>query len=220
MSTEPNLLDVFEARVLAVLVEKEAVTPDAYPLSLNALVAGCNQLTSREPVMQLSSEAVEAALATLADKKLVHTVHQAGARVPKFEHRLRIVHAIERAHAVLLALLMLRGAQTVGELRQRSERLHAFESADEIESALQFLIDKFPPLVARLARAPGMKEPRYAHLLCGEEAVAQSASASAFAPGAEVEFAGTMKLLERIATLEAEILALKDELAEFKQRFG
>ncbi len=213
------MLDAFEARVLGVLVEKEAVTPDTYPMSLNALLAGCNQLTSREPVMQLSNAAVESALVSLADKKLVHTVHQAGARVPKYEHRLRIVHAIERPHAAILALLMLRGPQTVGELRQRSERMYAFASADEIERVLQFLIDKFPPLVARLARAPGTKEPRYAHLLCGEEAIAQAAAASAFAPGAEVDAVAQMGLTERIAWLEAEIATLKEELAAFKRRF-
>jgi len=205
--------------VLGVLVEKEAITPDVYPMSLNSLVAGCNQLTSREPVMQLSNGAVETALAALAEKKLVHTVHQAGARVPKYEHRLRVVHAIERPHAVLLALLMLRGPQTVGELRQRSERMHAFASVDEIDRTLQFMADKFPPLVARLPRAPGAKEPRFAHLLCGEEVLAQSAAVSAFAPGAEVEIAGAIKLTERIAWLEAEIAALKEELAAFKQRF-
>lgn len=219
MSADLVLLDSFEARVLGVLVEKEAITPDVYPMSLNSLVAGCNQLTSREPVMQLSNGAVETALAALAEKKLVHTVHQAGARVPKYEHRLRVVHAIERPHAVLLALLMLRGPQTVGELRQRSERMHAFASVDEIDRTLQFMADKFPPLVARLPRAPGAKEPRFAHLLCGEEVLAQSAAVSAFAPGAEVEIAGAIKLTERIAWLEAEIAALKEELAAFKQRF-
>jgi len=219
LSADLVLLDAFEARVLAVLVEKEAITPDVYPMSLNSLVAGCNQLTSRDPVMQLSNGAVEAALAILAEKKLVHTVHQAGARVPKYEHRLRVVHAIERPHAVLLALLMLRGPQTVGELRQRSERMYAFASVDEIDRTLQFMADKFPPLVARLPRAPGTKEPRFAHLLCGEDVLAQSAAASAFAPGADIEVAGAAKLTERIAWLEAEIAALKEELAAFKQRF-
>lgn len=219
MSADLEILDPFEARVLGVLVEKEGVTPDAYPMTLNAIVAGCNQLTSREPVMQLSAEAVEGALATLADKKLVHTVHQAGARVPKVEHRLRIVHAIEAAHAVLLALLMLRGPQTAGELRQRAERMHAFAGTEEVERTLQFMLDKFPPLVARLPRAPGMKEPRYAHLLCGGDIVARSESASAFGGSAGAATASHPGVIERVAALEAEIAELKAELAAFKRRF-
>lgn len=212
-------LDAFEARVLGVLVEKEAVTPDAYPLTLNAVIAGCNQLTSREPVMQLSGAAVEAALAALADRKFVSIVHQAGARVPKYEHRLRIVHALERPQAVLLALLMLRGPQTAGELRQRAERLHAFAGAEDVERALQFMIDKFPPLVARLPRAPGTKETRYAHRLCGDEAIAHAASAATLAAGGEVVSAPPAGLAERVAELENEVTALRQELAEFKRRF-
>jgi len=212
-------LDPFEARVIGVLVEKEAITPDVYPMTVNGILAGCNQLTSREPVMQLSAAAVEGALATLAAKKLILTVNQAGARVPKIEHRLRIVHAIERPHAALLALLMLRGAQTVGELRQRAERLHAFASLDEVERALQFLIDKYPPLVARLARAPGTKETRYAHLLCGDAVLAQSETASAFASGVAPESGSSTSLIERVSALEAEVKALREDLAAFRQQF-
>jgi uncharacterized protein YceH (UPF0502 family) len=155
--------------VLAVLAEKEALTPDNYPLSLNAIMNGCNQLSSRDPIMQLSEDVVHDTLQRLMQRKLVGSMSQAGARVIKYEHRMRIKWSLEQDKVAVLTVLMLRGLQTAGEIRTRSGRLHEFKSVAEVESALQFLVDKYPPLVARLERAPpGTKEPRYGQLLGGE----------------------------------------------------
>lgn len=213
MSADLPVLSPHAARVLGVLIEKEAVTPDAYPMTHNALVAGCNQLTSREPVMSLSSEEVSAALSELAAAHLAAEVHQAGARVMKYEHRVRIVFAIERAHAVLLGLLLLRGAQTPGELRQRSERLYAWPDPQALDAALQFLCDKFPPLVERLPKAPGTKEARCVHALCG--VVTQEAAAGA----RENTGLSGAPLAERVAALEAALAQLHAEFAAFKANF-
>ena len=131
-----DILDPFEIRVLAVLAEKEGLTPDNYPLSLNALTNGCNQLSSREPVMQLSEETVADVLARLAERKLVGTVSQSGARVVKYEHRMRMKWTLEQDKLAILTILMLRGPQTAGEIRTRTGRLHEFKSvADEIGRA-------------------------------------------------------------------------------------
>src|SRR5450830_1421676 len=177
----PNLLDPFEIRVLAVLAEKEALTPDSYPLSLNALTNGCNQLSSRDPVMSLSEETVYDVLQRLMQRKFVNGITQAGARVAKYEHRMRIKWSLEQDKLAVLSILMLRGLQTAGEIRTRSGRLHDFKSVADVEQALQFLIDKYPPLVSKLALAPGTKEPRYGHLLSGEAALARIETAAGFA---------------------------------------
>lgn len=134
-------LDPFEIRVLAVLAEKEALTPDNYPLSLNALVNGCNQLSSRDPVMQVSEETVAEVLQRLMQRKYVNGITQAGARVTKYEHRMRIKWTLEQDKLAVLTILMLRGPQTAGEIRTRSGRMHEFKSVAEVETALQFLID-------------------------------------------------------------------------------
>lgn len=211
--TGPDLLDPFEVRVLAVLAEKEALTPDNYPLSLNGLVNGCNQLSSREPVMSISEDTVRDVLDRLVQKRLVSEVRQAGARVAKYEHRMRMKWVLEQDKLALLVLLMLRGAQTPGELRTRSGRLHEFASVADVELGLQFLIDKYPPLVARLMRAPGTKEARYAHLLSGEDMVAQYESAASFAATPDVSRA------DRLSALEAEVTSLREEVRRLNDQF-
>ncbi|HEX9172392.1 MAG TPA: YceH family protein [Telluria sp.] len=205
-------LDPFEIRVLAVLAEKEALTPDNYPLSLNAVVNGANQLSSRDPVMQLSEDVVHDVLNRLMQRKLVNGITQAGARVTKYEHRMRIKWSLEQDKVAILTMLMLRGLQTAGEIRTRSGRMHEFKSVADVEAGLQFLIDKYPPLVARLERAPGTKEPRYGQLLGGEIALAREESAfgTAAAPAAPGG---------RIAQLEHEVAALRSEVAELAARF-
>src|SRR5450830_493632 len=145
-SPAADALDPFEVRVLAVLAEKEALTPDNYPLSLNTLTNGCNQLSSRDPVMQLSEETVAEVLQRLMQRKFVNGITQAGARVVKYEHRMRIKWTLEQDKLAVLTILMLRGLQTAGEIRTRSGRLHDFKSVAEVEQCLQFLIDKYPPL--------------------------------------------------------------------------
>jgi uncharacterized protein YceH (UPF0502 family) len=211
------VLDASEIRVLAVLVEKEALVPDTYPLSLNALVAGCNQLSSRDPVMALDEDAVRATLQGLVQKKLVAEVTQAGARVAKYEHRMRIKWTLEQDKLVILAILMLRGMQTAGEIRSRSGRMHEFATVGDVETGLQFLIDKFPPLVARLPRAPGTKESRYMHLL-GDDEVPTEDDAASGNPGRQGH-APAASRDERIAALEREVAQLRDEFAGLSQQF-
>jgi len=212
------LLDASEVRVLAVLAEKEALTPDNYPLSLNALTNGCNQLTSRDPVMSLSEQAVQDVLHGLIQKKLVSEVRQAGARVVKYEHRMRMKWALEQDKLAVLAILMLRGVQTAGEVRSRGGRLHDFASVADVEAGLQFLIDKYPPLVARIPRAPGEKEVRYMHLLSGDEIPEKSLDGGASA--AEVPRSDRIgQLEEEVARLRAEVERLSEQFDNFRKQF-
>lgn len=204
------VLDAVEVRVLGVLAEKEALTPDNYPLSVNALTNGCNQLTSRDPVMSVSEDAVMDTLHRLGQKKLISEVRQAGARVSKYEHRMRMKWSLEQDRLAVLALLMLRGMQTAGEIRSRSGRLHDFASVADVEAGLQFLIDKYPPLVARLPRAPGEKEVRYMHLLSGAEIPERTLDVAAAAP---------MARQDRIAELETEVAYLRAEVARLSEQF-
>ncbi len=215
------VLDPFEIRVLAVLAEKEALTPDNYPLSLNAITNGCNQLSSRDPVMVLSEETVSDVLQRLMQRKFVNGITQAGARVTKYEHRMRIKWSLEQDKVAILAVLMLRGLQTAGEIRTRTGRLHEFRTVGDVELGLQFLIDKYPPLVARLALAPGTKEPRYGQLLGGEEALAREETAAGLGGAVSAPAQGG-----RVAQLEQEVLQLRrdfDDLsaqfAQFRQQF-
>lgn len=212
VSDERELLDAVEIRVLAVLAEKEALTPDNYPLSLNALTNGCNQLSSRDPIMSLSEDTVLQVLDRLSQKRLVSEVRQAGARVSKYEHRMRMNWTLEQDKLTLLVLLMLRGIQTAGELRARSGRMHDFASVADVETGLQFLIDKYPPLVARLARAPGTKEVRYAQLLAGDEDIAQfEAAGIATQSGASRS--------DRVSVLESEVAGLRSEVERLNAQF-
>lgn len=214
----PAELDPFEIRVLAVLAEKEALTPDNYPLSLNAITNGCNQLSSRDPVMQLSDETVQEVLQRLMQRKFVNGITQAGARVTKYEHRMRIKWTLEQDKLAILTVLMLRGLQTAGEIRTRTGRLHEFKSVADVETGLQFLIDKYPPLVARLPLAPGTKEPRYGHLLGGEAALAQQESAfgsvAAPAQGSRVG-----QLEQEVSALRSEVETLKAQFEDFRKQF-
>lgn len=208
-----EVLDPFEVRVLAVLAEKEALTPDNYPLSLNALTNGCNQLSSRDPAMSISEDTVQDVLQRLVQKKLVSEVRQAGARVAKYEHRMRMKWSLEQDRLAVLTMLMLRGIQTAGEIRSRSGRLHEFATVADVEQGLQFLIDKFPPLVARLARAPGTKEARYAHLLSGDEVLERQETAAGFSGAVE------MPRQDRVAQLEADVARLRAEVERLSEQF-
>jgi len=221
MEEGAEVLDPFEIRVLAVLAEKEALTPDNYPMSLNALVNGCNQLSSRDPVMALSEETVADVLQRLMQRKYVNGITQAGARVTKYEHRMRIKWSLEQDKLAVLTVLMLRGLQTAGEIRTRTGRLHEFKSVGDVELALQFLIDKYPPLVSRLALAPGTKEPRYGQLLGGEEALAREETAASLGGSVSGGGQGT-----RIGALEQEVQQLRQQVddltaqfAEFRKQF-
>src|SRR5438046_3014415 len=167
------VLNEVECRVLGALVEKEAATPEYYPLSLNALVNACNQKSNRDPVMNLDEAAVREALHSLEGQSLVRSVSPADTRVTKYEHRLQEAYNFYRHEIAILCLLLLRGPQTPGELRSRSERLHTFDDLGAVQWSLQHLMKREPPLVKPLPRQPGTKETRYGHLLSGDVAQAE-----------------------------------------------
>jgi uncharacterized protein YceH (UPF0502 family) len=217
-----GILDPFEIRVLGVLAEKEALTPENYPMSLNAITNGCNQLSSRDPVLAITEPTVQDVLQRLLQKKFVAEVTQAGARVVKYEHRMRIKWSLQQDKLTVLTLLMLRGMQTAGEVRTRSGRMHEFSSVAEAEASLQFLIDKFPPLVARLTRTPGTKEPRYAHLLTGEEVSERQEIATAFSSSLAIESSRQDRLVrleEEVAHMRREFDSLTQQFENFKKLF-
>src|ERR1700704_5643293 len=160
-----------EVRVLGSLVEKDITTPEYYPLSLNALVNACNQKSNRDPVMQLEETAVRDALSELQERRMAGPAGGADSRVTQYEHRLQEVFNFTRQEIAVLCVLLLRGPQTPGELRGRTERLHRFEALDDVQSALQKLMQRDPALVKVLPRQPGTKESRWVHLMCGDVAV-------------------------------------------------
>ena len=175
----PIQLTAAEARVLGALVEKEVTTPDYYPLSLNALINACNQRSNREPVMDLDEDDVRQALHGLEDNGLAGRARAADGRVTKYEHWLGEAFNFSRAETALICVLLLRGPQTPGELRGRTERMHRFEEIGDVLAGLQKLMEREPPLAAVLPRQPGTKESRYAHLLSGPvESMQEAASAS------------------------------------------
>src|SRR6202167_2070770 len=165
--TEAIHLTAAEARVLGALVEKEVTTPDYYPLSLNALMNACNQRSNREPVMDLDDDAVRQALHGLEDQRLAGRARSSDGRVTKYEHWLGEAFNFNRAETALICVLLLRGPQTPGELRSRTDRLHPFDEISEVLAGLQKLAERDPALVAMLPRQPGTKETRYAHLRAG-----------------------------------------------------
>ena len=162
-----------EVRVLGSLIEKDITTPDYYPLSLNALVNACNQKSNRDPFMQLDENAVRDALSGLQEHRLAGPARGADSRVTKYEHRSQEVFNFTRGEVAVLCVLLLRGPQTPGELRGRTERMHHFETLDDVQSALQKLMQRQPPLAKVLPRQPGTKESRYVHLLAGDVAAAE-----------------------------------------------
>jgi len=200
------LLSPAEARVLGSLIEKKELTPDVYPLTLNATQAAANQKTAREPVMSLEPAEVHRALKTLEQKGLVRQVF--GSRVERYEHLAAQHFSLTRPQAALLGLLLLRGPQTAHELLARSERLTRFQSVEALRSELDMLIGKRPPLVKEIGRAPGQREDRYAHLLSGDVAAAPVATAATTpAPS-----------LSSIAELEARIGSLEKQVAQLAER--
>jgi uncharacterized protein YceH (UPF0502 family) len=220
-STEPITLSAAEARVLGALVEKEATTPEYYPLSLNALINACNQRSNREPVMDLDEEAVRQALHRLEDQHLAGRAHGSEGRVTKYEHWLDEAFNFSRAETALICVLLLRGPQTPGELRGRTERLHHFDEIGEVQAALQKLMDREPPLAAVLPRQPGTKESRYAHLLSGPVESVAAAFASELASArreARPDATPDAAHEERIAQLEATVAELRSEFAELRAK--
>ena len=206
MSEAP--LEPLELRVLGVLLEKELSTPEYYPLTLNALVNGCNQSSNRAPVLALDEAAVQAALDGLRERRLVATVQGAGSRTVKFAQRLTENLGLAVQEAAVLAELLLRGPQTPGELRSRTTRMYPFQELEEVDAALAMLAEAEPaPLTTRLPRAPGMKEARHAQLLGGP--VSSQEPLAAPAPG----------LAAQVAALTADLARLRAEFEAFRQQF-
>lgn len=209
----PPLTDV-EVRVLGALLEKEVTTPDVYPLSLNALLMACNQATNREPVMRLDEGAVIPATVALRRRGFLRQIQPAGSRVTKFEQLLGDVLVLGRRELAVLGVLMLRGPQTLAELFARSARLEPFADPGDLEGVLERLMARVPePLVARLARRPGQKEVRFAHLLGGDAAAAGAAESEEERGGS----AGSAAAVDdRVAALEATVEALRGEVAALR----
>ena len=219
-ASEPGFdLDAAEIRVLGVLIEKSFITPDAYPMSVNGIVTGCNQLTAREPVMSLSESEVQAAIDSLIGRRLVAKRDQPSARVAKYEHLVRLRHSLPPAEQAVLAMLMLRGAQTAGELRQRCERLHRFDDIAAVDAVLEHLAEKYPPLAAALPRAPGTKETRHVHLLGGQAAVEEMADSLQSGGGSSVGRGRVAELEDEIRRLREDFDALRREFDTFRQQF-
>ena len=202
-------LDADEVRVLGSLLEKEITTPEYYPLSLNALLNACNQKSNRDPVVHFDEDRLERAVYILRDRGLLLNISGAGSRVPKYGHRLSEKLNLGRRELAILCELMVRGPQTLGELRTRAERMHAFDDLAEVESVL----DRMPELVTKLPRRAGEKEVRYAHLLSGPPEIASSDSA---APGSQT----FSERPDRTGALEAEVAQLRQELEDLKRQFA
>ena len=204
-------LSLLETRILGVLVEKQHTVPDSYPLSLNALTLGCNQKTARDPVINASENDVLAALDTLKAQHLV--LEGSGSRVPRFEHNVARVLKLPGQSVALLALLMLRGPQTAAELRLNTERLHRFADISSVEGFLDEMATHEPPFVVKLARAPGARESRWAHLLCGPVADAAPAAPQS-GPGTPLSDAALG--LSEVAAMRAEQQRMKGELERLR----
>ena len=227
------VLSETETRVLGALIEKDITTPDYYPLSLNALVNACNQKNNREPVMTLSEEDVRQALSTLQEKRLAGPASTADSRVTKYEHRLQEAFNFDRREIAILCVLLLRGPQTPGELRGRTDRMYHFEALDDVVSTLDRLAHREPPLATILPRQPGTKESRYMHLFSGQQphqdirvphvspilrdvGVSTARDPAGSSPAAQV----LPGVADRIAKLEEEVAALRRELSEVHEQLA
>jgi uncharacterized protein YceH (UPF0502 family) len=214
------LLTEIETRVLGSLIEKDITTPDYYPLSLNALVNACNQKNNRDPVMTLDEESVRTALSLLQEKRLAGPAGGADSRVTKYEHRLQEVFNFDRREIAVLCVLLLRGPQTPGELRSRTDRMYHFEALEDVVSTLDRLSQRDPPLAAILPRQPGSKESRYAHLFSGEPEASGGVSVARALLPANLATGSTSSTTDRLSKLEEEVTSLRHELSEVHQQLA
>ena len=210
------ILTELETRVLGALIEKDITTPDYYPLSLNALVNACNQKNNREPVMTLAEETVRTALAMLQEKRLAGPASGADSRVTKYEHRLQEVFNFDRREIAVVCVLLLRGPQTPGELRGRTERMYHFEALDDVISTLDRLAQREPPLAQVLPRQPGTKESRYTHLFAGEPSIPDLPVSTV----SDFSTPSASSAIDRVARLEVEVADLRRELSDVQQQFA
>jgi len=207
-----DLLTETEVRVLGSLVEKQLTTPEYYPMTLNALVAACNQKSNRDPVVSFDESTVTATLDSLRDKNLVYTFHGSTSRVVKYKHMLPNVYELDPAETAVIDVLMLRGPQTVGEIRGRTDRLFDFSGLPEVQETLDKLARRDEPLVVRLERQIGQKDARYAHLLSGEIDVSTLP--------VQRERLATASSNDQVEQLQSELDAIKDEIAQLKEEFA
>lgn len=215
----PIVLDQTEARVLGSLVEKQLTTPEYYPLTLNSLNVACNQKSNREPVMSLTETEVLGAVDSLREKNLVYTFHGSTSRTVKYKHVMPSVFELEPPAVAVIALLLLRGPQTVGELRGRSERLYEFAGLDEVQETLDELVQRDEALAIKLERQRGQKDARYAHLLSGEIDAASLSTPRERATGATPSNERLEKLEEDVATLRRELDSFRATFDEFRKQF-
>lgn len=214
------VLSPIEARVLGCLLEKERTTPEYYPLTLNSLISACNQTTNREPITSYDEKAVEQSLDSLREKKLATIVHTAGARVPKYRHNLFDHYVLRPAESSVLCVLLLRGPQTAGELRSRTERLCGPLTLAEVETCLEELARGEDPLVRVIPARPGQKERRFIEILAGEPENVESGATLAV-PTDDVTDKSRLDTLEgEVNLLKSELQALREDLANFKKQFG
>lgn len=212
------LLTDIEARVLGCLIEKQVTTPDSYPLTLNSLMLACNQKSNRDPVVEYDDVTVVKGLDGLRDKKLAMMIGLDGARVPKYEHNCDYTLPMPPPELALLCVLMLRGPQTAGELKARSERLHAFAGVEEVDATLSRMAEQPTPLVVKLPRQPGKRESRYAHLLCGEPVLPETTGTQPQPEAARLELEASNSrmddMAEQITQLQEKITAMQKQLTE------
>jgi hypothetical protein len=209
-----ELLNEVEVRVVGALVEKQVTTPEYYPLTLNALVNACNQISNRDPVVSYDEQTVARAIESLRAKNLVYVFYGSDSRVPKYKHMLASVYELSPAEVAAVCVLMLRGPQTVGEVRGRTGRLYGFADLAEVETTLDGLARREEPLVLKLPRQPGRKEARYAQLLAGMPEVEESRAEPRVEPAVREARAEH----ERLARLEAEVAELRGEVAELRRQ--
>jgi len=209
-----QILNAVEVRVLGSLIEKEITTPEYYPLTLNALTNACNQISNRDPEVSFEEKDVARALESLREKRLAWMVTGIG-RVPKYEQRFAEEYKLAEQELAVLCVLMLRGPQTVGEIRGRTGRLYEFKELEEVELTLQALMSAEPPFAVRLPRQPGTKESRYAHLLAGEVQIEEREAV----PRLEAATLEVRQENERILRVEDELARVKGQLAELRQEF-
>jgi uncharacterized protein YceH (UPF0502 family) len=200
------VLHPVEVRILGALMEKEVTTPEYYPLSLNALVNACNQKSNRDPMVQYDEDTVEQGLSQLREKGLLLTITGAGSRVLKYGHRIAERLNLGRRESAILCELMIRGPQTLGELRSRSDRMHHFDDVTEVEA----VIERNPELITKLPRRPGEKEARYAHLLSGPPVIEAESPPEPLVPARQ----------DRIGALESEVAQLRAEMEDLKRQFA
>lgn len=213
----PEILNQVEVRVLGSLVEKQMTTPEYYPLTLNALTQACNQKSNRDPVVSLNEPEIMQALETLREKNLAYVFYGSTSRVPKYKHMAPEVFHIDQRQTALLCVLMLRGPQTAGELRERAGRLAEIATAGEVEEALTALAEnELQPLVTRLARRHGQKEARYAHTLAGDVVAEYQVDEVTVGDAPTKNASGA----DRLSRLEGEVEALRAEMAELRQRLA